>query len=111
MPWGWQPRIGYSWRCYKSRTGETDVGDVQSPRARDRLRMGERRGEADEPRLLVDRRRLNGRDLVAPERLAYDVEAARECGIAKGLILIVRVRGANDRNQRLLRIGEFRLRL
>jgi hypothetical protein len=55
--------------------------------------MGERRGEADEPRLLVDRRRLNGRDLVAPERLACDVEAARECGIAKGLILIVRVRG------------------
>ena len=31
-------------------------------------RMGERRGEADGPRLFVDRRRLNGRDLVAAER-------------------------------------------
>src|SRR6516162_11464508 len=35
---GGRPRTGYSWRCYKSRTGETDVGDVQSACARDRLR-------------------------------------------------------------------------
>ena len=38
--------------------------------------MGERRGEADQTRLLVDRGRLNGRDLMAAERLAHDVEAA-----------------------------------
>ena len=73
--------------------------------------MGERGGEADQSGLLVDRRRLDGRDLVAAERLAHDVEAARERRIAKGLILIARVRGANGGDQRLLRIGQFGLRL
>jgi hypothetical protein len=38
--------------------------------------MGERGGEADQPGLLVDRGGLDGRDLVAAERLAHDVEAA-----------------------------------
>ena len=73
--------------------------------------MGERRGEADKPRLLVDRRRLHSRDLMAAERLAYDVEAARECRIAKGLIMIARVGRPDGRNERLLWIGELRLRL
>jgi hypothetical protein len=48
--------------------------------------MGERRGETDHFRLLVDRCRLDGRDLVAAKHLAYDIEAARERGIAKRLI-------------------------
>ena len=73
--------------------------------------MGERRGEADEPRLLVDRRRLNGRDLVPAERLAHDVEAARERRVAKGLIVLARIGRANGGDQRLLRIGELGLRL
>ena len=73
--------------------------------------MGKRRGEADEPCLLVDRRRLNGRDLVAAERLAHDVEAARERRIAKGLILLARIGRANGRDKRLLRIGQFGLSL
>ncbi len=53
--------------------------------------MGERRGQADEPRLLVDRGRLDGCDLMAAEGLPHDVEAARERRIAKGLIMIARV--------------------
>ena len=52
--------------------------------------MGERGGEADEPSLLVDRGGLDGRDLMAAERLAHNVEAARERRIAKRLILISR---------------------
>jgi hypothetical protein len=63
------------------------------------------------PAFLVDRRRLNGRNFVAPEGLAHDVEAAGERRIAKCLIVIAWVGRPNDRNQRLLRIGEFRLRL
>ena len=73
--------------------------------------MGERGGEADEPRLLVDRGGLNRCDLVAAERLAHDVEAARQRRVAKGLILIARIGRANGGDQRLLRIGEFGLRL
>jgi hypothetical protein len=38
--------------------------------------MGERRGQADEPGLTVDRRRLNGCDLMAAKGLPHDVEAA-----------------------------------
>ena len=63
--------------------------------------MGERRREANETRLLVDRGRLNGRDLMAAEGLAYDVEPARECRIAKGLIVIARMGRPDGRNERL----------
>jgi hypothetical protein len=73
--------------------------------------MGERRGETDHFRLLVDRCRLDGRALVAAKHLAYDIEAARERGIAKRLITFAEVRCAKGRNQRFLRIGEFGLRL
>src|SRR5580704_8850100 len=73
--------------------------------------MGERRGETDEPRLLVDRRRLNRRDLMAAEGLPHDVEAARERRIAKGLIMIPRVQRPNGCGERLLRIGELALSL
>jgi hypothetical protein len=48
--------------------------------------MGERRGESNEPRLLIDRRRLNRRDLMPAQRLAHDIEAAGERRIAEGLI-------------------------
>jgi hypothetical protein len=44
------------------------------------------------------------------ERLAHDVEAARERRIAKGLILLARVRCADGGDQRLLRVCEFGLR-
>jgi hypothetical protein len=70
--------------------------------------MGERGGETDESGP-VDRGRLNGRDFVAAERLAHDVEAARERRIAKGLIMIARVGRPDGRNQRLLRVDEFGL--
>jgi hypothetical protein len=73
--------------------------------------MGERGGESDEPRLLVDGRRLNGRDFMAAKGLPHNVEAARERRIAKGLILIARVGGANGGDQRLFRIGELGLSL
>ena len=73
--------------------------------------MGERRGEADETRLFVDRGRLHRRDLVAAERLAHDVEAARQRRVAKRLIMIARMGGANGGDERLLWIGELRLRL
>jgi hypothetical protein len=46
--------------------------------------MGERGREADQSRLLVDRRRLHGRDLMTSERFAHDVEAARKRRVAKG---------------------------
>jgi hypothetical protein len=71
--------------------------------------MGKRGGEADEARLLVDRR-LKGRDLVGAERLAHDVEAARERRIAKGLIMIARMGRPDGRNERLFWIDELRLR-
>ena len=64
--------------------------------------MGERRREANETRLLVDCGRLNRRDLVAAEGLSYDVESARQCRIAKGLIMIARVGRPDGRNERLL---------
>jgi hypothetical protein len=70
-------------------------------------RMGKRR---DEFRLFVNRGRLDGCGFVTAERLPHDIEAARERRIAKGLIMIARVRRTNGRSQRLLRIGEFRLR-
>jgi hypothetical protein len=73
--------------------------------------VGERCGEADQSGLVVDRSGLDGRDLVAAQRLAYDVEAARQRRIAIGLILIARVRGADGGDERLFRIGQFRLRL
>src|ERR1700722_10533760 len=72
--------------------------------------MGERRREANEIRLLVDRGRLNGRDLMAAEGLSYDVEAARQCRIAKGLIMIARMGRPDGRDERLFWIGEFTLR-
>jgi hypothetical protein len=53
--------------------------------------MGERGGEADKPRLIVDICRLDGCDLMTAERLAHDLEAARERRIAKGLIMIARM--------------------
>ena len=62
-------------------------------------RMGERRGETDEPRLLVDRRRLDGCDLMTAEGLPHDIEPTRERRIAKGLIMITRVRRPNGRGQ------------
>ena len=73
--------------------------------------MGERRGEANETRLVVDRGRLDSRDLMAAERLAHDVEAAGQRGVAKRLIVLPRMRGANGGDERLFRIGELRLRL
>jgi hypothetical protein len=50
--------------------------------------MGERGGEADQACFVVDCGGLNRRDLVAAQRPAHDIEAARERRIAKGLILI-----------------------
>jgi hypothetical protein len=73
--------------------------------------MREHGGEADKARLLVDRRRLNGCDLMAAKRLAHDVEVGRECRIPKGLIMIARMGRADGRNKRLLWIGELCLRL
>src|ERR1700727_1124310 len=73
--------------------------------------MCECRREANEARLLVDRGGLHRRDLVTAEGFAYDVESARECRIAKGLIMIARVGSADCRRERLLWIGELRLRL
>ena len=73
--------------------------------------MGKRRGEADEPRLLVDRRRLDGRDLMTPKRLPHDVEAAGQRCVTKRLIMIARVGRPDGRNKRLLWIGELCLRL
>jgi hypothetical protein len=48
---------------------------------------------------------------MAAERLAHDVEADRERRVAKGLIMIARIRGADGRDQRLFRIDQFGLRL
>ena len=73
--------------------------------------MGEHRGETDKPRLLVDRRRLDGRDFMTAEGFPHDIEAARERRIAKGLIMIARVHRPNGRGQRFLRIGRLRLSL
>jgi hypothetical protein len=82
-----------------SRIAQTGHSDDSPPR-----RMG-RCGEADQARLAIDRGGLHGRDLVAAKRLAHDVKAVGQRRIAKGLILIAWVRGANGRNQCLLRIG------
>jgi hypothetical protein len=46
--------------------------------------MREQRGQADESRLRVDGGRLNGRDLVLAQRLADNIEAAGERGVAEG---------------------------
>jgi hypothetical protein len=73
--------------------------------------MGERRGEANETRLLIDCRHLHSGDLMAAEGLAYDVEPARQCRIAKGLIVLARMGRPDGRNERLLWIGELCLRL
>jgi hypothetical protein len=73
--------------------------------------MRERRCKANEPHLLVDRRRLDGCDLMPAEGLAHDVEAARERRVSEGLIPFARVGRADRSDERLLWIGQFGLRL
>jgi hypothetical protein len=73
--------------------------------------MCERCRQADQAHFFVDRGGLHHRDLMAAERFAHDLETARECGVAKRLIRLARPGGANDRNQQLLGIGKFSLRL
>jgi aspartyl aminopeptidase len=68
--------------------------------------MGERGGEADQTRLFVDRGGLHCRDLVAAKLFAHDVESARKCGVAKGLIW---AGGADGRNQRHARLASTEL--
>src|ERR1700722_13092923 len=73
--------------------------------------MGERRGEANQTCLFVDCGRLDGRDLMAAERLAHDVETAGQSRVAKRLIVLPWMKAANGGDERLFRIGELRLRL
>jgi hypothetical protein len=53
----------------------------------------------------------NGLNLMAAERPTHDVKADRERRVAKGLIMIARIRGADGRDRRLFRIDQFGLRL
>src|SRR3984893_8946153 len=72
--------------------------------------MGEHRGEANEPRL-VDRRGLHGRDLMLAQRLADDIEPARERGIAERPVALPWKWRPDGRRQRLLRVGQLGLGL
>ena len=56
--------------------------------------MGERGGEMDQPGFLIDRRGLDGGDLMPAKALADNVQPARQRGIAEGA---VRPRGKGDR--------------
>ncbi len=73
--------------------------------------MGQGGGQPNEARIVVDRGRLDGRDLMTAESLTHDVETARQRGVAKRLIVLPRIRGANGGYERLFRIVELRLRL
>jgi hypothetical protein len=67
--------------------------------------------QIDDARGLIDRRGLDGRDLVLAERLAHDIETACERGVAEQPLRSIG-RFAFDRpDQRFLRIGKFNLRL
>ena len=71
--------------------------------------MGEHRGEPYEPGRCIDRGGLDGRNLMLAQRLANDVESARQRGIAEGAVGLAGERRADGGGERLLRIGEFRL--
>src|SRR6516164_1565627 len=72
--------------------------------------MGKNRGQVDEPCFIVDRGRLHGCNLVAAERLAHDIEAAREWSITKRPVTLPRKRRTDGGDQRLFRIRELGLR-
>ena len=74
--------------------------------------MGQDGGQIYNAGRVVERRRLNGRDLMLGQSLADDLKSARERGIAKRSFLpstacVI----LNDSDQRLLGIGQFGLRL
>jgi hypothetical protein len=73
--------------------------------------MGERGREVDEPARLIDRRGLDGGDLVLAQRLAHNLETTREWCIAESPLLLPSPLGPNRRGQRLLRIDQLGLRL
>src|SRR3954451_24287230 len=68
-------------------------------------------GEAKQTGLLVNLRSLDRRDLMPAKALAHDVQPARQRGIAEGAVRLPRKGGSDGGNERLLWIGQFRLRL
>ena len=73
--------------------------------------MGEHGGQIDDAGGLVDRGGLDRGDLMLTERLAHDVEAARQRGIAEGALPLPCPSGADRGGQRFFRIDQFGLRL
>ena len=63
------------------------------------------------PALAVERRGLQGRDLMLAERLAHDVEAAGERCIAEAALPLPWPSAPDCGGQRLFRIDQFGLRL
>ncbi len=74
--------------------------------------MREHSGQIDDACGLVDRRGLNGGDLVLAQGPADDIEAARQGGIAEGAFSsLTKASGADRGGQRFFRIDELGLRL
>src|SRR6516162_8712677 len=104
---------GISKRCsHALRRG--DIGDRthgpfrRNPFAR---RMSKHSCEAKKAGIFVDCGGLDCRDLMPAKALADNVKTARQRGVAEGAVSFTGERGSNDRNKRLLWIGQFRLRL
>src|SRR3984893_13007420 len=67
--------------------------------------MGQHGGQIDYATL--NRGRLNGRDLMLTERLAYDVETARERGIAEAALPLPWPAGPDDSRELFFRVDQL----
>jgi hypothetical protein len=71
--------------------------------------MCQQRGQPDLAGFLVNRGGLDGRDLVATERLAHDMKAAGERSITEAMTGFPGEGRADGGDQRFFRIGQFTL--
>ena len=67
--------------------------------------------ELDLPGGLVDRRGLDGRDLLLAQALAHNIKPAGERGIAEGPVALSGERRADGGTERLFRVGQLALGL
>jgi hypothetical protein len=73
--------------------------------------VGKDRRQIDQSRCLIDGRGLYDCNLMLAQRLAHDVEAAREWRVAKGPLALPSPAGVDCPRQRLFGINEFGLGL
>jgi hypothetical protein len=73
--------------------------------------VSQKRGQIDKACGLIDRRGLDRGDLVLAERLAHNIETARQRSIAEGLLCPIGITRSDGGRERFLRVDELDLRL